>query len=312
MNNRYLSHNGIPGQQWYVRNGPPYPLDRATHNRVVRGKQKSSNYGSDKVTSSKTSNTSDTKKLSEYVTSHATNVNPSGSLDNCKEVAMTIAENIANDVHNVAPKRQYEGSLLDMVKEITREDEHYLRNGVYKECYISPENGEKRCSKQILSNWSEGAVGMIGVKTGLSEADRKRLAEKYGISDTIDGHVFNWVIENGKVKYFDGQQNNVKDAIEYFDGVADNSIAEIICYDNSGPRNKKQVSSALDIGNDIIIQNQNHMMTQEMIRQQNHMMEQETIRQQNEIAIRESTNAALMTASLGMSGGTNPFVLGMM
>lgn len=30
-------HHGIPRQRWGVRNGPPYPLDRETHNKVVSG-----------------------------------------------------------------------------------------------------------------------------------------------------------------------------------------------------------------------------------------------------------------------------------
>lgn len=31
-----LAHHGIEGQKWGVRNGPPYPLDRKTHTKVVR------------------------------------------------------------------------------------------------------------------------------------------------------------------------------------------------------------------------------------------------------------------------------------
>lgn len=32
-----LEHHGIKGQEWGKKNGPPYPLDRETHGRVVRG-----------------------------------------------------------------------------------------------------------------------------------------------------------------------------------------------------------------------------------------------------------------------------------
>lgn len=32
-----LSHHGIKGQSWGVKNGPPYPLDKKTHNQVVKG-----------------------------------------------------------------------------------------------------------------------------------------------------------------------------------------------------------------------------------------------------------------------------------
>ena len=36
----YLTHYGIKGQSWGVRNGPPYPLDSSTHSKVVSKKQK--------------------------------------------------------------------------------------------------------------------------------------------------------------------------------------------------------------------------------------------------------------------------------
>lgn len=37
MNNTgCLEHHGIKGQRWGTKNGPPYPLDRKTHNRVVK------------------------------------------------------------------------------------------------------------------------------------------------------------------------------------------------------------------------------------------------------------------------------------
>ena len=36
-----LCHYGIKGQSWGVRNGPPYPLDQKTHNKVVKGEGKS-------------------------------------------------------------------------------------------------------------------------------------------------------------------------------------------------------------------------------------------------------------------------------
>lgn len=41
MNDRILElfHHGIDKQRWGVRNGPPYPLNQKTHNRIVSGKQ---------------------------------------------------------------------------------------------------------------------------------------------------------------------------------------------------------------------------------------------------------------------------------
>lgn len=35
----YLCHHGIKNQQWGVQNGPPYPLNKEAHNRVVKGQQ---------------------------------------------------------------------------------------------------------------------------------------------------------------------------------------------------------------------------------------------------------------------------------
>lgn len=53
-----LYHHGILGQEWGKKHGPPYPLDRQTHNRVVRGDasnyKKSKTKPPDKRTSGKT------------------------------------------------------------------------------------------------------------------------------------------------------------------------------------------------------------------------------------------------------------------
>lgn len=40
-----LTHHGIKGQEWGVRNGPPYPLDQKTHNAVVKGENKNTQAG---------------------------------------------------------------------------------------------------------------------------------------------------------------------------------------------------------------------------------------------------------------------------
>ena len=52
----YLAHHGIKGQKWGKRNGPPYPLSDAKHNKVVKRASK----GSKKVSS----NASGSKKKS--------------------------------------------------------------------------------------------------------------------------------------------------------------------------------------------------------------------------------------------------------
>lgn len=42
MSQNELYHHGIDGQRWGVRHGPPYPLDRADHNKVVEKSKKAS------------------------------------------------------------------------------------------------------------------------------------------------------------------------------------------------------------------------------------------------------------------------------
>lgn len=42
MSQYELYHHGIDGQRWGVRHGPPYPLDRADHNKVVEKSKKAS------------------------------------------------------------------------------------------------------------------------------------------------------------------------------------------------------------------------------------------------------------------------------
>lgn len=39
-NNLYLSHHGIDGQQWGVKNGPPYPLDKNKAKKIKEEAEK--------------------------------------------------------------------------------------------------------------------------------------------------------------------------------------------------------------------------------------------------------------------------------
>lgn len=33
---QYLAHHGVDGMKWGIQNGPPYPLDKQTHDKVVK------------------------------------------------------------------------------------------------------------------------------------------------------------------------------------------------------------------------------------------------------------------------------------
>lgn len=47
----YLSHHGIMGQKWGIRNGPPYPLDFKSHTASEKKHMSSTTYGSSKKSS---------------------------------------------------------------------------------------------------------------------------------------------------------------------------------------------------------------------------------------------------------------------
>ena len=40
---KYLVHHGIEGQEWGVKNGPPYPLNRKTNNSKKKVQNKTNN-----------------------------------------------------------------------------------------------------------------------------------------------------------------------------------------------------------------------------------------------------------------------------
>lgn len=229
MKKVYLAHHGINGQHWGVRNGPPYPLNKATHNRVTKG---ASSHGSGKILDN--SSSGHHTKLSKYVIDCATGVNPSKDMDNCKEVALTIAQNISDGKHRIAPAKSHKGNLYDMVSKDFGIPDSMMEN-IHVDCTVSPDNAYRRCSKAISSKWGEGSVGMIGLKSGIDDETRIAICKEMGLDTSIDGHAFNWIVENGEVKFFDGQTNECVIADSYFDGVEPDSIAEIICYNNPHP-----------------------------------------------------------------------------
>ena len=54
--NDFLAHHGIKGQKWGKRNGPPYPLSDAKHNKVVKKGRKFKSYNLDEWGKSKDKN----------------------------------------------------------------------------------------------------------------------------------------------------------------------------------------------------------------------------------------------------------------
>lgn len=61
----HLAHHGIKGQRWGVMNGPPYPLGKAVHNRVVSGKSNGHKSSGDANLRKKTASPLSSKYLSK-------------------------------------------------------------------------------------------------------------------------------------------------------------------------------------------------------------------------------------------------------
>lgn len=224
MTTFYLSHHGIKGQRKGIQNGPPYPLNRATHNRVV-------NYGkSDSAANNKRSSNTE---LSKYVIDRASGVNPEHHTDNCKEVAYTVASNIAFDRHDIATGRLMDGNLRDFMEALHPDidPKYYIR----EKRPDNPNDVKQSAVDFIKRNYNDGAVGMIGVTF-----DRSKLLDP---DNDINAHAFDWIIEDNNVKFLDGQSNKAStDKIDNFFNSADPSKdIEYVLFDNSGPRKEESL-----------------------------------------------------------------------
>ena len=70
-----------------------------------------------------------------------------------------------------------------------------------------PSNNIERATKNILKRYDEGDVGIIGIGW-----DRN-----HTVSQTDEGHAFNWKIKNGEVQFLDSQLKEPRvDASIYF------------------------------------------------------------------------------------------------
>ena len=169
--------------------------------------------------------------LSPKAMAMAINKNPFGRKDNCKEVSHAFCESMmSNDPKVIAGRKpRFAGSLYDYatkklglpdssVKTVSGNTHEELKNNV---------------TKQINKRFSDGDYGMIGFNADPSI--KKRSIELGLVSasdvDNIDGHCFNWIKENGVVKFFDCQpEGGPKDASNYFKSADLSKDVELICY----------------------------------------------------------------------------------
>ena len=147
--------------------------------------------------------------------------NSSRRMDNCKELSLENAckaLGVNVDLHSSNPQAGRNiGQLCEELgigsnlKSMTAQSSN-------------PEEIKAQVKRYLLKRNSEGSSGIIGV--GYSEEAQKRIAKeiadnfaKHGLEApevTIEGHVFNWVIENGDVTFACGQPGIPTDKSDIF------------------------------------------------------------------------------------------------
>ena len=124
--------------------------------------------------------------------------NPTHSRNNCKDVAeATLKRWLGIDPGAVAGEKSVNGNLHDFI-----DAKNYNSKGIQ---WINDIGGippdpsgdsTERVTKNILRKFKEGDCGMISISW-----DTNRVKT----SGPEDGHVFNWMIKNGKVVFVDDQ-----------------------------------------------------------------------------------------------------------
>ena len=170
--------------------------------------------------------------LPEEVMKMAVNKNPFGRKDNCKEVAHAFCESMySNDPKVIAGKKpRFKGNLYDYVTEkLGIPEKHVIR--------ASGSNGEELRNKtieRINNRFEDGDYGMIGFDGNPEKINRLRKAGLLDDVEGIDGHCFNWIKQNGEVKFFDcAPEGGPIDASGYFDRADFSKDAEFICYNKA-------------------------------------------------------------------------------
>lgn len=233
----YLKHHGIFGMKWGKKNGPPYPLGASDHSTSEKkaGWRKSLDKGPDDSDNKKKGLSDKQKKAGD---SKVGDIKVDDLLNNASTAKTNPSVNNIRMVHGVKKLAKPE-SLSDIIKNVNPN----LGNNDYRNncsaCGIASflrskgydvtaksTGGKQQILGGVIEECFKGAKVMDGsaVKFGRSRQDAaEMLANKFGnnASGVVSvqwkkeltrngqggGHIFNWEIKDGVVKFFDGQNN---------------------------------------------------------------------------------------------------------
>ena len=240
-----LMHHGIKGQSWGVRNGPPYPLDQKTHNKVVKEAGKSPSGRSDGSNDGKTGLIPETialvsilainaymnspkvvekrqqkeqikfnkqnRSVSEDILGDIADVRKDFSSDNMPK---QISGNHSSEDDMAAVNPRYKNGVVPgtSVNCVLCSCTYDLRRRGYDVTALSSETGNY--TEQILKGlYKDPVIEHVPSKSFTEMFDNA--AKKYpegargeiSVSGLFMGHSMAWEIKNGKFEVLDTQRN---------------------------------------------------------------------------------------------------------
>lgn len=206
MSNLYLKHHGVLGMKWGVRKdrnktGVIRPKGKTEVNKALSkiGKTKLQNAnlnGVSELTMKLPRLKGNVKQIDNLKA-----VNPGGYTNNCKECSLCYCFRYKGYNVKTGP-RTMDSDLSSFI------EANFKTTRVIT---FTPDSDRTknlgRATRNILKRYKDGDVGVIGIGW-----DRN-----HTVSQTDEGHAFNWKIKDGKVQFLDSQLKEPRlDASIYF------------------------------------------------------------------------------------------------